>query len=35
MLIEQKIEFELKGPEPPGRTCYSYNWLILWQNRNL
>ena len=21
MLIEQIIEFELTGPEPPGRTC--------------
>ena len=21
MLIEQKIESELKGPRPPGRTC--------------
>ena len=21
MLIEQNIEFELTGPEPPGRTC--------------
>ena len=21
MLIEQNIEFELRGPRPPGRTC--------------
>ena len=21
MLIKQIIEFELRGPEPPGRTC--------------
>ena len=27
VLIEEIIEFELRGPWPPGRTC-SYNWLI-------
>ena len=40
MLIEQIIEFELKGPGPPGRTCtpktgYFYDnknffkWIII------
>ena len=33
MLIEQSIEFKLRGPWPPGR-IYSYNWLILLQNKN-
>ena len=23
MLIEQNVEFELRGPEPPGNTCIS------------
>ena len=28
MLIEQNIEFELRGPGPPGQDMYSYKWLI-------
>ena len=36
MLIKQTIEFELRGPGPPGRTCtYVYNWLASLQNKNL
>ena len=35
MLVEQNIEYELRGFGPPGRTMYSYNWLISWQNKNL
>ena len=35
MLIEQIIEFQLRGPGPIGRPLYSYNWLISWPNKNL
>ena len=28
MLIEQNIEFELKGPGPPGRTCTPITGLL-------
>ena len=34
MLIEQIIEFELKGPGP-FQILLFYNWLFLWQNKNL
>ena len=34
MLIEQIIEFELRGPEPPIRTCVP-QWLFTRQNKNL
>ena len=29
MLIEQIIEFELKGPETPRPYMYFFNWLFL------
>ena len=34
MLIEQIIEFQLRGPGPLAY-MYSYNWLTLWQNKIL
>ena len=34
MLIEQIIEFQSRGPGPPGR-MYSNNWLTSRQNKNL
>ena len=34
MLIEQIIELQLRGPEPPANV-YSDNWLFSWQNKNL
>ena len=34
MLIEQIIEFELRGAWPPGRRVL-YDWLFSWQNKNL
>ena len=33
MLIEQT--FGLRGPGPPGRIMYSYNWSFSRQNNNL
>ena len=35
MLIEQIIEFELRGPGAPWPYMYSYNWLFSCQNKNL
>ena len=35
MLIEQIIEFELRGTWVPWPYMYSYNCLISWQNKNL
>ena len=29
MLIEQIIDFELRGPGLPSRTCTPINWLLL------
>ena len=34
MLIEQIIEFKLRGPGYSART-YSYNWIFLWKSKNL
>ena len=35
MLIEQIIEFKLRGPGPPGWTCTPKPQLFSWQNKNL
>ena len=36
MLIEQIIEFELKEPRPPGRTCtYTIGYFHDMTNQNL
>ena len=35
MLIEQIIEFELRGPRPPGRTCIpTTGYFILMTKQN-
>ena len=33
MLIEQNIEFELKGPWPPGRTCTPSLQLVIFMKK--
>ena len=35
--MEEIIEFELRGPWPPGREIVHvpFNWLFSWQNKNL
>ena len=40
MLIEQTIEFELRWPGPPSRTCtptagYLYDWIIIYSKKIL
>ena len=35
MLIEEIIEFQLRGSGPPWLYMYSYNWLISWEDKSL